>query len=207
MTGHSRDTRDPAIVATQIVSNLRQSWTERNVTKPPILITQGDPLTERGISAITRLVASELGVKRCLICLDDDIDAEHSRLADRHDVVYELRYSQLVDILNNEKMAHVDKNNEMTSKKLTDAIENKIAIKNDKRKSLGKDDLADWFQKYALLQEVTKAALKGISGEVTVAHATGDIAEFSVTSFYEVGLELGLIDEKNDMVYYTESNE
>ena len=57
------------------------------------------------------------------------------------------------------------------------------------------------------MTEVTKAALKGISGEVTVAHATGDIAEFSVTSFYEVGLELGLIDEKNDMVYYTESNE
>ena len=57
------------------------------------------------------------------------------------------------------------------------------------------------------MAEVTKAALKGISGEVTVAHATGDIAEFSVTSFFEVGLEMGLIDEKNDMVYYSESNE
>ena len=150
--GHSRDTRDPAIVATQIVSNLRRSWTERNVTKPPILITQGDPLTERGISAITRLVASELGVKRCLICLDEDIDADHSRLADRHDVVYELKYSQLVDILNSETVEENNENNEMTSKKLTDAIENKIVMKNDKRKILGKDDLADWFQKYALLQ-------------------------------------------------------
>jgi len=55
--------------------------------------------------------------------------------------------------------------------------------------------------------EVTKAALKNVSGEVTVAHATGDIVEFSVTSFYEVGLELGLIDEKNDMVYYSDGSE
>lgn len=39
-----------------------------------------------------------------------------------------------------------------------------------------------------------------------MAHATGDIAEFSVTSFYEVGLELGLIDENEDMVYYSDNN-
>lgn len=44
--------------------------------------------------------------------------------------------------------------------------------------------------------------MKRISGEVTVAHATGEIAEFSVTSFYEVGLELGLIVE-DDMVYFS----
>ena len=36
----------------------------------------------------------------------------------------------------------------------------------------------------ALLQEVTKAAFKAIGGEVSVAHATDDIAAFSVTSFY-----------------------
>ena len=51
--------------------------------------------------------------------------------------------------------------------------------------------------------EVTKVALKRILGEVTVAHTTDDINEFSVTSFFEVGLELGLIDEKSDMVYYS----
>ena len=43
--GHTRDTREPDIVAKKIVTNLRQSWKERNITKPPILITQGDPLT------------------------------------------------------------------------------------------------------------------------------------------------------------------
>jgi hypothetical protein len=51
--------------------------------------------------------------------------------------------------------------------------------------------------------EVTKAAMKVISGEVTVAHTMEDIDAFSVTSFYEVGLELRLIDRENDMVYYT----
>jgi len=211
--GHSRDTRDPTVVANQIVSNLRQSWKERNVTKPPILITQGDPLTEKGISAITRIVANELGVKRCLVCLDEDIDPDHSQLADRHDVVYELKYSQLVEILNQQKMTTDeedgpgDDDKEKMSNKLTVAINNKIAMKNDKRKTLGQDNLADWYPKYALLQEVTKAAFKQISGEVTVAHATGDIAEFSVTSFYEVGLELGFIDEKTDMVNYYDSSE
>lgn len=51
--------------------------------------------------------------------------------------------------------------------------------------------------------EVTKAAMEVISGEVTVAHTMEDIDAFSVTSFYEVGLELRLIDRENDMVYYT----
>ena len=51
--------------------------------------------------------------------------------------------------------------------------------------------------------EVTKAAMKVISGEVTVAHTMEDIDAFSVTSFYEVGLELRLIDRENDMVYCT----
>ena len=205
--GHSRDTRDPSLVANQIVANLRRSWRDRNITKPPILITQGDPLTEKGISAITRIVASELGVKRCLVCLDDYIDPEHAQLADRHDVIYELRYSQLVDILN----GSLDKDKEAcdedvmnTSKKLEGAIENRIAVMNSKRAALGTAELADWYQKYAMLQEVTKTAFKQISGEVSIAHATGDIQEFSVTSFYEIGLELGLIDEKSDMVYYSD---
>lgn len=215
--GHTRDARDPVVVASRIVANVRRSWDERNVTKPPILITQGDPLTERGISAVTRIVASELGVGRCLICLDVDIDPEHSKLADRHDVLYELRYSQLLDILNGVTSGGVDEHereetyhrdqNKLMGEKLTEAVDKKIAMKNGKRSTLGKDNLADWYRQYALLQEVTKAAFKRISGEVTVAHTTGEIAEFSVTSFYEVGLELGLIHEKTDMVYYSDNGE
>jgi len=200
--GHSRDSRDPTIVGQQLVKNIKNNWKERNITKPPILITQGDPLTETGISAITRIVANELDIKRCLVCLDDHIDSEHSVLADRHDVIYELRYSQLVDILDGDTCTNGD---ELKSKQLTEAIENRIAIMNKKRASLGKDKLADWYIKYALLQEITKTAFKSISGEVTVAHSVDEINEFSVTSFYEIGLELGLIDDNNDMVYYTEN--
>lgn len=55
--------------------------------------------------------------------------------------------------------------------------------------------------------EVTKAAMKVISGEVTVAHTTDDIDAFSVTSFYEVGLDLGLMDRANDMVYYSSNGD
>ena len=199
--GHSADTRDPSIVATQITNNLKRSWKERNISKPIILVTQGDPLTEKGISAITRCVANELGIKRCLVCLDNHIDPEHSILADRHDVLYEVTYSQLVEILNN------DKGTNDNIDRLTEAIDSTIARKNAQRKEQGKEPLADWYNKYALLQEVTKSAFKQISGgEVTVAHAhaTDEIREFSVTSFYLVGLELGLIDSQ-DMVHYNET--
>jgi len=51
------------------------------------------------------------------------------------------------------------------------------------------------------LQEVTKVGMKHVAGEVTVAHATDSIQEYSVTSFYEVGMELKLIDE-DDMVAF-----
>eukprot|EP00970_Alexandrium_tamarense_P006210 scaffold1052_cov198-Alexandrium_tamarense.AAC.28 len=205
--GHSRDSRDPSIVADRIIFNLKRSWNERNVTKPVILITQGDPLTERGISAITRNVADGLKIKRCLICLDEDIDQEHSILADRHDVSYELKYSQLVNIINDEGNSSKEDTTMCTDirnkaiQKLTNEIERKLHYKNMKRKSLNQDPMPSWTRQYALLQEVTKVAMKQISGEVTIAHATGDIAEFSVTSFYEVGLEMGLIGE-NDMVNY-----
>lgn len=191
--GHTRDDRDPQHVANRIVNNLHMHWKERNITKPIILISQGDPLTKTGISAITRAVADELNIKRCLITLDEDIDPNHSNLADRHDVIYELKYSQLVEIL------HGHEQNALT--KLSQAVDDKILYKNDKRSKIGKQELANWYKTYALLQEVTKSALKIVSGEVTVAHATDEIQEFSVTSFYQVGLELGLIKEC-DMVQY-----
>ena len=195
--GHSRDSRDPELVGKKIADNILSNWKSRNITKPPILITQGDPLTPTGISAITRIVANDLGVKRCLVCLDDYIDAEHAQLADRHETLYELRYSQLISILDDEESETCT-----TSEMLTVAIDTRIANMNDKRISLGKDKLHDWYKDYALLQEVTKTTFKKIAGEVTVAHTTDEINEFSVTSFFEVGLDLGLIDRKNDMVYY-----
>ena len=187
-------------LANKLSKILKVIGSKEILPKPPILITQGDPLTKTGISAITRIVANELGVKRCLVCLDSNIDPEHSQLADRHDTIYELRYSQLVSILNGDEEGDAISN----TTKLMDAIEERIASMNEKRHSLGKDDVAGWYKNYALLQEVTKSSFKIISGEVTVAHSTDNINEFSVTSFYKVGLELGLIDDKVDMVYYTD---
>lgn len=49
--------------------------------------------------------------------------------------------------------------------------------------------------------------MKVISGEVTVAHTTDDFDAFSVTSFYEVGLDLGLMDRAKDMVYYSSNGD
>jgi hypothetical protein len=136
------------------------------------------------------------------VCLDGHIDPEHAILADRHDVLYELTYSQLVQILNDTSFDGSPSSNEET---LEEAVDNTIERKNARRAALGQDPLADWYKKYALLQEVTKSAFKQISGEVTVAHATDEIMEFSVTSFYEVGLELGFIDAQ-DMVNYSTDN-
>lgn len=79
--------------------------------------------------------------------------------AKRHDVAYELKYSQLVDILDGitdeeENSSNNDKSGVqmMISETLTIAIDNKIALKNEKRRANGEEDLADWYRKYALLQ-------------------------------------------------------
>lgn len=191
--GHSRDTREASTVAKRITKNLQERWKKQNMTKPVIFVSQGDPLTERGISAITRHVSSELELDRCLVCLDADIDPGHSRQADRHGVIYEMKYSQLIDVLHEHDGDIVNQ--------LTQAVDRKILKYNERRQQLGKDPLAVWFKDYALLQEVTKSAMKIICGSVTVAHATDDIQEFSVTSFYSVGLDLGIINE-NDMVSF-----
>ena len=50
-----------------------------------------------------------------------------------------------------------------------------------------------------MLQEVAKIGLKQICGVLTVAHTSSDISPFSVTSFYEVGIEIGRI-EATDIV-------
>ena len=47
---------------------------------------------------------------------------------------------------------------------------------------------------FALLQEVTKIGCKQICGSVTVVHTSANLDDYSVSSFYRVGLELGFID-------------
>lgn len=60
--GHTKDARDPAHVASRIVASLRRSWKERNVTKPPLLITQ--------VRSI-RMAAHAESPHLCLLCIFD----------------------------------------------------------------------------------------------------------------------------------------
>jgi len=132
--------------------------------KPRLVVTQGDPLEARGISAITPRVAAEFGLSRGLVCLDE---------------------SQPGII-----------------KLLEGTIDRDIDRKNQKREALGKTPLKDYFRDFALLQEVTRAAWSHLCGGITVIHTSSEINELSVTSFYTVGLELGLISP-GDMVQIT----
>jgi hypothetical protein len=187
------DPRDPAPVAQQIASQLRARWQADPPTKPVILVTQGDPIEERGISAITRGVAAALNLPRAMVFLDPAIADYHKSNADHHGVVLEIPYSVLASLLEGEQPGCV-----VT---LEQAIDAALASKNEQRKREGKGPMQSYYRDFARLQEVTKAACNSICGEITVAHTSAEISAFSVTSFYEVGLDLGLIDA-NQIVSY-----
>lgn len=187
------DVRNPAAVASIIVGGLRARWLVDAPAKPILLITQGDPYEERGISAITRLVADGLGVSRALIFLDPSIADYHAPNADRYRVIFEISYSTLARAL----QSHIPD----VIKTIEDSVSQRLAQKNTKREDQGKPHLQDYYYDFALLQEVTKVACKQICGDITIAHTSGEIGEFSVSSFYRVGLELGLIDAA-EMVPY-----
>jgi hypothetical protein len=80
-------------------------------------------------------------------------------------------------------------------------VDKQLAEKQLKRRTQGKPPLQDYYRDFALLQEVTKIACKQICGGVTVAHTSAEISDFSVSSFYRVGLESGLIDA-SEMVLF-----
>jgi hypothetical protein len=191
--GHgSSDLRDPKPVAEQIVQQVESHFDSSIKTKPKLLITQGDPTSERGISAITKLVSEKLGIARGLVVLDENIDPNHSLNAPRDYVVWEAKYSELLAVLP-----------EQTSQRIEEKIDEEIEVKNAKRKKSGKPPLVDWCKDYAMLQEVTKASVRTICGDITVAHTQNEIYEFSVTSFYSVGLELKLLDLESHYVPYS----
>ena len=72
-------------------------------------------------------------------------------------------------------------------------VYDRLEKKNKARKALKMPELAEYFYDFAMLQEVAKIGLKQICGAITVAHTSSDISPFSVTSFYEVGMEMGKI--------------
>ena len=82
------------------------------------------------------------------------------------------------------------------------AITRSVAEKDQQREREGKAPLQSYYRDFALLQEVTKAACRSLCGEITVAHTSSEISPFSVTSFYEVGLKLGLMTADQIMPYH-----
>eukprot|EP00980_Cylindrotheca_fusiformis_P010456 scaffold2322_cov135-Cylindrotheca_fusiformis.AAC.15 len=199
------DPRDPDLVANHICENLLRHWDDNDDAfsqqqrrrKPKIIVTQGDPLSEKGISAITPRVAKLLGnVPRCLIVLDDEIADYHSPNADRDNVVLEYKYSQLTSVLEEEGKLVA----------LNDKIDALLEEKNHKRTQvLNKPPLKDYFRDFARLQEVTKAACNILcGGDLTVAHTAKTISEFSVTSFYQASLELELVHPDQMVPYQLE---
>jgi hypothetical protein len=180
------DPRDPGPVARQITSQLYERWHAQPPAKPVILVTQGDPIEERGISAITRRIASELDIPRAMVFLDPSIADYHKPNADHHGVILEIPYSLLASGLEKERPGLMIA--------LEQAIEVALANKNTQREREGKAALQSYYRDFALLQEVTKAACNMICGDLTVAHTSADISPFSVTSFYQIGLSLGLVN-------------
>ena len=187
------DPRDPEPVAQQIASRLRARWQAQPPTKPIILVTQGDPSENRGISAITRGVAAALKLPRAMVFLDPAIADYHKPNADHHGVILEIPYSVLTSLLEGEQPGSIVA--------LERAIDAALDAKNEQRKREGKGPMQSYYRDFARLQEVTKGACNHICGEITVAHTSAVISAFSVTSFYEVGLDLGLIDA-NQIVSY-----
>jgi len=187
------DPRDPEPVAQQIASRLRARWQAQPPTKPIILVTQGDPSENRGISAITRGVAAALKLPRAMVFLDPAIADYHKPNADHHGVILEIPYSVLTSLLEGEQPGSIVA--------LERAIDAALDAKNEQRKREGKGPMKSYYLDFARLQEVTKVACNRICGGITVAHTSAEISPYSVTSFYEVGLDLGLIDA-NQIVPY-----
>ena len=189
------DPREPAPVAMQIVSQLHDRWRERPLAKPVILVTQGDPLEARGISAITRHVTDELDIPRAMAFLDPDIADYHKPNADHHGVILEIPYSLLTKVVENKHLG--------VMAALEQAVDRALVEKNQQRDIAGKGALQSYYRDFALLQEVTKATCNVICGALTVAHTSAEISPHSVTSFYRMGVALGLIGAEQIMPYHS----
>ena len=187
------DPRDPEPIALHLASQLRAQWQADPPTKPAILVTQGDPIEARGISAITRGVAAALELSRAMIFLDPAIADYHKPNADHHGVILEIPYSVLLSCLEGEQPG--------SGVTLEQAIDAALDAKNEQREREGKGPMQSYYRDFALLQEVTKAACRRICGEITVAHTSAETSPYSVTSFYEVSVALGLIDAEQIMPF------
>ena len=189
------DPRDPEPVAAAVVRALQKHWGTNPPSKPVLLIIQGDPLAERGVSAITPQVASALGVQRGLIVLDEEIADYHSPNADRDNVALEILFSEV--------MSWLESYSPGTLTQVDTAIAALVREKNRDRKAFAKPPLAEYFPSFARLQEVSKIAFSALCGEMTLVHTSAEPVPSSVSSFYTIGIDMGLINP-SDIVAFEE---
>ena len=150
---------------------LNNTTNDHPITKPLLVIVQGDPVAERGISAITPLVANLLNVPRGLVCIDPHLNPYHSKNADRDNVVLGTRFTDLVDVLETSR-------GEGTIVEIEHAVDRLLTLKNEQRRVMDKPPLKDYFREFVLLQEVTKGACRELCGDITVLHTAKTISEF-----------------------------
>merc|ERR1712157_146373 len=101
------------------------------------------------------LVANMLEIPRGLVTLDEYIDPNHSITAPRDNVILECKYSAMKNALPLDTALQLEK-----------YVTDYICKKNAKRKEMGKSLLKTYYKDYALLQEVTKAALIHVCGDI-----------------------------------------
>ena len=128
-----------------------------------------------------------------MVFLDPAIADYHKPNADHHGVILEIPYSVLTSLLEGEQPGSIVA--------LERAIDAALDAKNEQRKREGKGPMQSYYRDFARLQEVTKAACNRICGEITVAHTSAEISPYSVTSFYKVGVALGLVDASQIVPY------
>lgn len=192
----SYDNRDPVSIAGTIYDNLQKHWDNKPPQKPLIIITQGDPYEERGIAAISRYLSDYLEISRVLVYLDPSIASYHFSNADRYKVIHEIPLSLLVRKLNGKEDSVIPS--------ITSLVDKLLQNKTDKRQDEGKQPLPEYYRDFAMLQELTKVSCKILSGALTVAQTSININEYSVASFYQVGIELGIIDTSDIVIFPTE---
>jgi hypothetical protein len=120
-----------------------------------------------------------------LIVLDEGIADYHAPNADRDNVTFETRYS--------EALAQLERHRPGSVAEIESAVDARLIEKNKMRALLGKPPLDLYYRIFALLQEISRAAFAVLCGEITLVHTSEEIGEFSVTGFYTVGVDLGLV--------------
>lgn len=198
------DFRDATPIANRIAAKIQERIQSKNITKPILLISQGDPIDpskNAGISSVVNHVLTSLDLKKGLVCLDESIVDFHVKDADRSNVIYEMRYSQMVDVIKEYDKTLPTKIEEKIEERIHALNEERMKEEDDNKKQ--KKKLEQWVTDFALLQEMTKVALKIVSGDITIAHTMEreKINKSSVTSFYNIALDLDLIHD-NEMIYY-----